>query len=978
MLHHAQIIYTDFLQHVVIDHVFSDAERSYAGDALDHLRRSEIGEKKRVDTRAPFLARISGKGGWSENAGQREKFAAYVNVSLLDHLTSVVRGALQFAELDIVAGRNPAPSDLTRRLAMVATVAFLHDADKMLQLPRHVSLDTDMIAGLMNRFGLHDFLARHNASLPADCLLALIDSIEITRAGRMAAIPKEYWQDRMYVRLADRCDSIFLRFQSATEEEAKGFSGVREEIERFAELHTKVIRTGGTADDPDGHGWRVIELRDPHIPFLLDAFQAALSTGCNDQHGFPPLIEIHHDGRFLMILPQRHSDAVITRAFGRVTARLGAAIRVETNIRGKVDLLDARGTLDELRESISDMKRPDREDVLRSSIDVLRTHGQAIDDFLAPVGFMPQTTDLNTVRRLIPLWSGTAAYDESRAAIHTDAVLVNVVLSCDDPPARMKIPDKSCRERELRALLTEQGIITEVPAWLEASPPDTRRALLAGFAAAAASTRPDLHEALMTLVSLWLEGTIGRLGLVEKIEATGSRMRAAVEGHIRMLLEGRLVDADEAHDGRCHFTNMPVPRTARIDSKTGLYGVNISAFSGREGRPERLRAPVAETLVSPIAEAEHRLRRLDYEMNGRSAALRDVPVRVTSPTTSGLFGALAYTRDGDVNEYALSDVLRARIEPDRLTYNDAEATRHRVRIARFEEMPTRLGTSGAKPGQIAFVAMAFAVARRTGRPVHVFRGLPHPRPEFVAFDTLPQPIERLLGGTGFRLEELPRCLALLRGIEAVIDATGFGEGLALRLGDPDTRFSAACDTLARVERRGADPRLTGIKIFVTNILGDNSTVRTVTDRAFVDFGEAMAFAQRIPIRSDGGSVAELGLRTALDTTEVLERMGQTDDDSLVAGIAGEITQILSRRGLGARRELRDGRLLADAVEVAARVFVERVWHGAFGGAVPSSRNRRVALATYRYAFHTQAGRLRTKAGLDVQDAGVTTDTPEHA
>jgi hypothetical protein len=29
--------------------------------------------------------------------------------------------------------------------------------------------------------------------------------------------------------------------------------------------------------------------RIPHTPFLLDAFQAALSADCSERHGFPPL-----------------------------------------------------------------------------------------------------------------------------------------------------------------------------------------------------------------------------------------------------------------------------------------------------------------------------------------------------------------------------------------------------------------------------------------------------------------------------------------------------------------------------------------------------------------------------------------------------------------------------------------------------------------------------------------------------------------
>lgn len=974
----AHDLYRNFLRDVVIGRVFSDEELTRGDGPLDEVRRREIERGRRHDARGPALARISGKGGWSPDPVRREKYDVFTNVSLLDHLTSVVRGAVQFAEMDLTAGRERAPEELRRRLAVVIAVAFLHDADKMLGQARRDRLDVETVAGLMRRFGLDGFLREHGAAPSPAQMLALIDDVEVTRAGRLEAMPREYWHDRGYVRLADRLDGIFLKTRPTEVGEVVGAAGVLRELGRYAELDTDAARGGA-------EGWRVVELRDPHTPFLLDAFQAALSAACRDRHGVPPLIETHHDGRLLVILPRRDGDAVVAQALGRITRRLGARIRVATNDRGKVDLLDAPGTLDDLRDGVADMQARECESVLRGGIDALREHGQAIDAFLRPVEFLPRTPDLASYPgRLVPIWTGTAGADEGTKAVHRDAVLVNAVLSCDDPPARLGVPDSGRREQELRGLLAAHGALAEVPPWFDALPADTRRALLAAYAAAAARSADALHEALLGpdgLTAVWLEGRDGRPGLTAKIDAAGVRLRAAVEAHYRTLLDGRFVAADEDEEGRCHFTNAPVPRSARIAGKTGLYGVNVSAFSGREGRPESLRSPRAETLVSAVAEAEHRLRKLEYEDGGRSAARRDVPVRVTSPTTAGLFGALAYANDADVTEYALSDVLRVRIEPGRLIYRNAEAALRRTRIARFEEMPTRLtGGGGGEPGQIGFVAMAFAAARRTGRPVHVFRGLPRPRPEFVAFDALPQTIEALLGGTGFRLEELPRCLARLRGVEAVAEATGFGEELALRLSDPATRFGAACDALARAEvRLAADsrlPGLPGIRAFATNLLGDPDTMPSPTDRALVAFGEAMALAQRIPIRSDGKNVAELGLRTALDAVEALERMGQTGDDSLVAGVAGKIAEELVRKGLIARRELRDDRPSGEAIEAAARVFVADVWHGAFGAAVPPSRDRRVALATYRFAFQSEAARLRAKAGIEASETEATAEGGE--
>lgn len=959
-----------FLEDVVIGHVFSDAELTRGSGPLDEVRRREIAREQREDVRVPALARISGKGGWSPDPVKRALYAVFTNVTLLDHVISVVRGALQFAEMDLTAGRTRSAEEMLRRLAVVAAAAFLHDADKMLEQERRHALDADAIVGLMRRFGIGPFLQKHGAALTPDQMLVLIDGAEVTRAGRLGSAPREHLHDVAYVRLADRLDGIFLKTRPTAPNEEVGAAGILREIGRFADLDTDVVRMGMGPGSNDG-GWQVLELRDPHTPFLLDAFQAALSAACQDHHGIPPLIETHHDGRMLVVLPRRDSEALISQALGRITGQLGARIRVATNARGKVDLLDAPGTLDDLQGSIAAMPTREREGVLRAGIDALRDHGPAIDAFLTPVGFLPRTPDLATYPgRLVPIWTGTAGPDEALTATHRDAVLVHATLSCDEPPARLGVPDVTWREAELRELLAGQGGLDEWPAWLDQVPADTRRALLAGYAAAAARFDDALRDALLGpegLAALWLEGRHGRPGLATKIGASGLRLRSAVEAHYRALLAGRFVEGNEDAEGRCHFTNAPAPRTARIDGKTGLYGVNVSAFSGREGRPESFRSSQAETLVSPVAEAEHRLRKLQYEETGRSAARRNVPVRVTTPTTAGLFAALPFGNDADVTEYALSDVLRARIEPDRLIYRNADAAFRRTRIARFEEMPTRLTSSGSEPGQVAFVAMAFTAALRTGRPVHLFRGLPRACPDFVAFDALPQPVEALLGGTGFRLEQVPGRLTLLRGVEAVAEATGFGEELALRLCDPDTRFGAACDALTRVESRLANDATTqslpNIRTFTTNLL-ENLAVPTPSDNAIVDFGEAMALVQRIPIRSDGANVAELGFRTALNMVESLGRMRQTNDESLIDGIAGELDRMLARGGYLARSALRGNRPLEEVIEAAARVFVDQVWHGAFDAAVPSSRDRRVALAVYRYAFGRASKRLYAKTGTE--------------
>lgn len=938
----AREAYADFLDEVVIRHAFSATERDRAGNLLPAAALAQVGDGKRIDTRAPFLAACSGKGGWHPDPEKARAYARWTNVSLLDHLCSVVRGALQVAALDLAA--HGLTEDAIRpRLPLIAAVAFLHDADKMLGKERAHALTAEDIELLMERYGVVEFLRAHGGEVGPEEMLSLIDEAEVSRAGRLRRgvplPPREALHDCAYVRFADRVDGIFL-------DATKGPAGVVEEARAYAGLRTSALRD-----------CRVLEIRDPHAPFLLDELQDSLSSSCFDRHGFPPLIELHHDGRLVVIVPQQGWEELVAAALATVTRPLGASIRIGTTTRGKVDLLDAPGTVADLRAAIAAMDSRSRESVLRVGVDLLRERASDLDGLFRAAGFLPRPPDLDRfLGRLVPLWSGKL--DDREEAIHADAVLLNALLSCVDPPPSLGIPAAAIREGELVEQLCAEGAPI-LPDWLVAAPDDSRRIVLAALAAARADTEEVLRERLFGhegLAALWLEGRDPRKGLAAKIDPSGARLSLAVKAHFGALLSGDLVRAaDEEAPGRCHFTNAPVGRETRIDGKTGLYAVKVSAFSGREGRPESARSMQSETLISPISEAEHRLRQIRF---GRSSGERKLPVRVTSPVSAGLFGALAYNAADEPGNFAFSDVLRAKMDGGRLTLSGDEGLSRRVRIARYEEMPTRLVSVGNEPGQIAFVAMAMACALRLGRPVHVFRGLPRPRPEFVAFDFLPAAIELLLGGTAFRLEEVPGRLALLRGVEAVAETTGFGPELALRLGDPITRFSGACEALARAERRlDADeggPGLANIRRFTLNLVEESRSMMTEYDKALVEFGEAMALAQRAPLQSDGGNVAEIGLRTALDVVEDLERLGQVSDESLRAGVAGSLEDTLARRDLFARGEVRDGRPASDAIAAAAEIFVERIWAGAFRRTLPPSRARRVCLATYRWAFQAAA------------------------
>ncbi|MGH6815419.1 MAG: hypothetical protein ACREC6_06935, partial [Hyphomicrobiaceae bacterium] len=210
-----QDVYRAFLRTVVRDHVFHDKERNFGrwGRPLGDKEREEIGKGRKIDGRIPYLARTSGKGGWHEDPETAERYARHTNVSLLDHLASVVRGTMTLAWIDLSNAGVP-ETEIATRLPKIAAAAFLHDLDKILGLKRSDRLAAAQVAEGMARYGIDDFLGEFKQSVDPATMLAAIHAAETTRDGELgpggAILDRTFKRDLMYVRLADRLDGTFL------------------------------------------------------------------------------------------------------------------------------------------------------------------------------------------------------------------------------------------------------------------------------------------------------------------------------------------------------------------------------------------------------------------------------------------------------------------------------------------------------------------------------------------------------------------------------------------------------------------------------------------------------------------------------------------------------------------------------------------------------------------------------------------------
>ena len=250
----------------------------------------------KIDGRPVRLVTISGKGGWSKDAVLAEQRAKNDNVSLLDHLLSVARGALMFWLADAPRPwSGEAELAETERLAYaLVCIAFLHDIDKDLELPRGENIAVSAVAERMERYGINEFLIKHRHTISPAAMLNYIEEVEGTQAARSPAAP-DY--DRRiatacrYVELADKLEGTFTS--------RKPGDGVEGVIASLGDPNRwPVLQDSGLKQ------WDKIEIHDHLHVFLLDHFQRALSSACEDVAGRLPLIEIVHDGRLLCVIPE--------------------------------------------------------------------------------------------------------------------------------------------------------------------------------------------------------------------------------------------------------------------------------------------------------------------------------------------------------------------------------------------------------------------------------------------------------------------------------------------------------------------------------------------------------------------------------------------------------------------------------------------------------------------------------------------------
>ena len=957
-------VYGDFVEECVVAHVGKDRVGVPANVA-----------KGKIDGRPVRLVTISGKGGWSDDPILAERWAENDNISLLDHLLSVARGALMFWLADA-----PRPwssqADLAeiKRLAYaVVCIAFLHDIDKDLGLRRGEKIGEDAVTERMCRYGIDQFLVKHHLRISPAAMLNYIEEVEGTQAARSLAAPdydRRVAATSRYVELADKLEGVFT-----SRAPGAGVDGV------IASLgdpdHWPILK------DTALKHWEKVEVHDHLHVFLLDRFQRALSTACKESAGRLPLIEIVHDGRLLSVIPQEHADAIKDRALESFLHTLPYGLRFSVNNRLACEFTGGAASWQACRDV---MGRNGDWRPFASLFALPRFlaghHRREIDELFDTAGMSSSWSAFDdgtgaTVKPALDHPGGDAG-DLDMAPAHALAFLVTM-LNHTDAKRKGGAPDASARERELLGLLDDEG--RRPPSFVAAVPAKdsrARRVLLALWTVSEiwqlAGDDPDEAQALLDrivgregLAGLWIEGDERRPGLAAQVADESNDIVNALRQRFSAYLNGNAVPPFDLGrlTKRCIACNEPVAASRRVNTASRAHGIKSSAFSGRDGRNDHLASPSGDTHLCPVCLAESQLRRRAQEEFKGSG---DLPPLISSPATAGLFGGLSYERQGAEMSMGLNEFNRLDIKKGAV-YDGIDCQTRRIRVARLESLPNK------DEELVTQLRMMLTAARRLGRPVHIFRGSPQRHPGIFFFDALPVWLQRLLGGDSLRIEQLGEALSGLELFESLASKPGLGIEWARQLADPDphVRLGALCVSWClALDRRGSGDanhawrliedrtRMRALAL-VRNTGGETVKLKDNEDPLI----RLAWLATRIQKRVGIGAATNKQLlcwKIALHFYSGAERSTTRDRSALILGLAGTLEDELARKSDAAAKKHRDdefkrdpegnreGESLSEACITFAEHFSDKVWPEVFKSREPTSQEQRRAAAVYRFAL----------------------------
>ena len=915
-----------------------------------------------IDGRPVRLVTISGKGGWSPDPELARHWAESHNVSLLDHLLSVVRGALMFYCADTPRSWFGASdfSEMQRLAHALAIIGFLHDIDKDLQLERNAPIPVVDVAERMERYGVTEFLSKRNIHISPNAMLNYIEEVEGTQAGRTPTAPdyeRQIAATCRYIELADKLEGVFTS--------GRPNEGVSHLFDNWTNLNNKSLAQ-----------WAWLEIHDPVHPFLLDTVQRSLHEATRQIAGWLPLVEVVHDGSLICLLPLADAESVKSVASDRFLEILPFGLRWTVNNKLACELTGGHASWENCRQL---MKSGHKWDSNSTNLLVIpRTlageHKGELDALFDDAGIDTSWGPIAdgagaTVKPLqdapFEEYLFSDETDGEMTTIHALLLLV-LLLNHKDATKKDSAPAAACREKELVEQLGLWGVA--LPGLYRTLADErTRRVVLALCAVAtvrnAQVSDPDLGDAWghaiwssEGLASLWLKGDGDRRGLADQVKDEAKAMLFALRNWFSTIVENQQSDLALGNELRkhCIVCNQPVSADHQVASTSNVHGIKVSAFSGRTGRNDHLSSPSGDTHLCLVCRAELQLR-YATQLQSRGRTQGDLPPLITSPVTTGLFGGLAFQRDNTEQAMTLYDFLR--LDPKKgNVYRGLECQNRRIRMAQLESLPTR------DSDLAGFLLRVLRTIWRTGRPLHIFSGTPYRHPAIFLYDAMPGWLVVLLNGDSLRLEEIPKAKANLQNYQVIADTPGLGLEWARQLADsnPFVVLGVVCVAwgvaVDRADEGKQAPALNRLRMSMRDealkrltMTGDFEMELKGNRDPLVRLAWLATCIQKRCTTLNSTNEQLLCWKTALDARLEMQPMTQ-DPSALVLGLAGTLEEELTRKGQAAAQRHREGQPLANACIAFATHFIGEVWPKVFQDREPTSLQQRRASAVYRFAL----------------------------
>ena len=238
--------------------------------------------------------------------------------------------------------------------------------------------------------------------------------------------------------------------------------------------------------------------------------------------------------------------------------------------------------------------------------------------------------------------------------------------------------------------------------------------------------------------------------------------------------------------------------------------------------------------------------------------------------------------------------------------------------------------------------------------------------EFFFADCFDQELKNLLGQSGFRVEEIPEAINLLKIIGAIASPKSSKEGglgrvdLAKEFANPSTRFSASCLSWFIVDGFDAQNPLKGWFISQINEFINKERKKMMEQNKtspLVGLAQLAQKIQRKRIYNDSNSHDEFLYRVALEAASGGKKDGSAPDrNSLVFAVAGKILADSKRRNDGnkgfyaSQKNREEDEKIPDAIQSFSEYFVDEVWIKLYKQNQPSASVLSRHLATYTWSL----------------------------